>query len=209
MNQESVPSSIGGTIPKEGSLVRARNNPTHKQLLRRLRRKPESDRDPRYEMDAYWALRFKGYPHSYAKRAFRDQPPKVTYSVAVEDSDNEYGCDPDDILFPPGTEFKNVEVEVRPDLQQSIVEALQSREKEYTVWDQNIRGFGLRVRASGHKSYVLYYRDINTGMLRKSTIGTASEMNLDEARWKAKEILQGIANEQERLNDPHQWSDDF
>ena len=55
--------------------MKARKNPTDEQLMRRLNRPPESDRDPRFKNDSYWVLRKQGHPHSYAKRVFRDQPP--------------------------------------------------------------------------------------------------------------------------------------
>jgi Arm DNA-binding domain len=38
------------------------------------------------------------------------------------------------------------------------VEALQSSCNEFTVWDNAVTGFGVRVRATGAKSYVVVYR---------------------------------------------------
>src|SRR3546814_3633259 len=57
--------------------MKARKNPTNEQLLRRLRRPLDSDRDPRIKNDAYYALRHQGHPHASAIRAFRDQPPVI------------------------------------------------------------------------------------------------------------------------------------
>ena len=39
-------------------------------------------------------------------------------------------------------------------LTDAAVERLRPRETEYTVWDTGIAGFGVRVRSSGHRSYV-------------------------------------------------------
>lgn len=39
-----------------------------------------------------------------------------------------------------------------------VVDAAQVREKDYVIWDEELLGFGLRVFASGKRSYV-----INTG----------------------------------------------
>lgn len=39
-----------------------------------------------------------------------------------------------------------------------VVDAAQVREKDYVIWDEELLGFGLRVFASGKRSYI-----INTG----------------------------------------------
>jgi hypothetical protein len=71
---------------------------------------------------------------------------------------------------------------------------LTPREIEYTVWDHEIHGFGVRVRRTGYKSFVLFYRARPKGRLRKITLDTAI-FSLDQARELAKEFLQ----EQSRL----------
>ena len=38
------------------------------------------------------------------------------------------------------------------------VDALQSTGNEFTAWDDNVSGFGVRVRPTGAKSYVVVYR---------------------------------------------------
>ncbi len=128
--------------------MKARKNPTDEQLMRRLRRPPESDRDPRYKNDPYWALRKQGYPDSYAKRAFRDQPPifhERTVSIGADE------CDPEDLLFPVGSTWTEPEVAMRPPLSAETIAALEPRGAEYTVWDHEVRRFGVRVRPTGHK----------------------------------------------------------
>jgi hypothetical protein len=164
--------------------MRARNNPTLQQTLRRIRRHPSSEHDPRYEKDAYWALRLKGYPHSYAKRALRDEPPKVTECEVGAD------CTSEDILVSPGTKFKNVEVPfIRPVLTAESLSCLASRQSEYTVWDGKISGFGLRIRPSGHKTFILLYRVRGQKKLQKITIGRAESIEFDTARGMAQEFL--------------------
>ena len=51
---------------------------------------------------------------------------------------------------------------------------------EYMVWDTRIAGFGIRVRPSGHKSYV-YHRHAE-GQSRKLTLGPVALGSVDEAR---------------------------
>ena len=52
--------------------------------------------------------------------------------------------------------------------------------REYTVWDTRLAGLGVRVRPSGHRSYV-YCRKGEDGT-RRITLGTAALMGVKEAR---------------------------
>src|SRR3546814_15832346 len=79
--------------------MKARKNPTNEQLLRRLRRPLDSDRDPRIKNDAYYALRHQGHPHAPAIRAFRDQQPLLPQRPASA-ALVEYVCTPAEHLFP-------------------------------------------------------------------------------------------------------------
>ena len=38
------------------------------------------------------------------------------------------------------------------------VDALYAKGSEFTVWDETVTGFGVRVRPTGAKSYVVMYR---------------------------------------------------
>ncbi|CAN5278642.1 hypothetical protein BH10PSE14_BH10PSE14_18870 [soil metagenome] len=163
--------------------VKARKNPTDHQLMRRLRRPPESDRDPRVKNDAYWALRFQGYPHSYAKRAVRDQQPTFQERTVSIDAGE---CDPEHLLFPPGSTWVEPRVAMRPVLSEETIEALEPRQSEYTVWDHVVPGFGVRVRIKGHKSFIVYRRVPNTGRLQKHTLGKITELSLEQARQAAR-----------------------
>jgi integrase len=60
-----------------------------------------------------------------------------------------------------------------------------------TYWDETLKGFGLCVRPSGKKTFLLKYR-IGRGRraaVRKQTIGTTSVITTERARLKAKEFL--------------------
>lgn len=188
--------------------VKARKTPTNEQLARRMRRRPESSRDPRVKNDAYWALRFQGYPHSYAKRALRDQPP-VTHRRTASGDLGEYACGSDEILFPVGSTWSEIEVAVRPDLSEKAILELKPRASEYTVWDNQVPGFGVRVRASGHMTYIVNYRIRHQTTLHKHTIGRTAEFALEQARSVARRFRQEarMGNDpakrmQERANRP-------
>ena len=49
------------------------------------------------------------------------------------------------------------------------VDALTAREREYMLWDHDIKGFGVRVHPSGRKVYLVKYR--HHGRVVKRTIG--------------------------------------
>jgi len=57
--------------------------------------------------------------------------------------------------------------------------------KDVTYWDEDLKGFGLRVQPKGAKSYILMYRT-REGRLRKLTIAKVGKLAPDEARSEAK-----------------------
>ena len=71
------------------------------------------------------------------------------------------------------------------------------RGAEVALWDQEVRGFGIRARVGGAKTYILHYR-AGTGRgapLRKLTIGKhGSPWTPDMARTEAKRLLGLIAS---------------
>ena len=56
-----------------------------------------------------------------------------------------------------------------------------------TFFDPELRGFGLRLRASGRQSWICHFE--RNGKQEKLTIGNAKVLTADEARHKAREIL--------------------
>ena len=67
------------------------------------------------------------------------------------------------------------------------VDALIAREREYMVWDCDIKGFGVRVHPSGRKVYVVKYRQ--GGRVTKKTIGPHGAIPPAAARGRAAEII--------------------
>lgn len=169
--------------------MKARKNPTDEQLRRRLRRPPELPHDPRLKIDPYWVLRNQKHPHDYAKRAFRDQPPLVR-QITIVDIDDEYTRGMDEEFFPVGSTYTTIEVEVRPELSEDTLRDLKPRHKEYTVFDSEVMSFGVRVRPSGYKSYIVYFRGCQESKRRRRTIGRVGKYSLDEARGIARDMRQ-------------------
>src|SRR6266536_526921 len=67
---------------------------------------------------------------------------------------------------------------------------------EFTVWDNDLTGFGLRIRPSGAKSYVVVYRagTGRTAPVRKVTLGAVGKLTPDEARGLARKVLGSVAH---------------
>jgi len=66
----------------------------------------------------------------------------------------------------------------------------------YQIWDSEVTGFGLRVEASGRKSFVIRYRAEGGGRNaphRLVTIGSYGVMTPDQARAEAKKLLGAVA----------------
>jgi hypothetical protein len=77
-----------------------------------------------------------------------------------------------------------------------VVDGLKVEPSEYAVWDAQLSGFGIRVRPTGAKSYVVLYR-AGTGRgapQRRFTIGAVGKITPDRARKRAKGILGAVAH---------------
>ncbi len=68
----------------------------------------------------------------------------------------------------------------RQRLTDANVRKLAPAAREYTVWDTRHAGLGVRVRPSGHRSFV--YRRKGEGDARRITLGPATLTSIDEAR---------------------------
>ena len=76
-------------------------------------------------------------------------------------------------------------------LTKRIVDAAESRDKDYVIWDDDLPGFGLRVFVSGKRSYVIQYR--SAGRSRRYTIGLHGVWTPETARQEAKVQLGRVA----------------
>ena len=70
------------------------------------------------------------------------------------------------------------------------VDSLKAAKSDYVRWDGDLKGFGVRVRPSGAKSFVAVYRTGGRNTpLRKITIGTFGKLTVEQARVAAARIL--------------------
>src|SRR6516162_4121587 len=82
------------------------------------------------------------------------------------------------------------------------VDALQSTGREFTAWDDTVSGFGVRVRPTGAKSYVVVYRaGAGRGApVRRYTIAAVGKITPERARARAKVILGAVADGHDPAN---------
>lgn len=83
----------------------------------------------------------------------------------------------------------------RQTLTKTVVDGLRPRASEYTAWDEKLPGFGIRVRPSGAKAFIIVYRagTGRTAPSRRFTIAAVGKMAPDQARNQAKILLGSIA----------------
>jgi integrase len=77
-----------------------------------------------------------------------------------------------------------------------VVDGLKAQEREYAIWDAQMPGFGVRVRPTGAKSYVVVYR-AGSGRgapVRRYTIAGVGKIAPESARKRAKAILGQVAH---------------
>lgn len=81
-----------------------------------------------------------------------------------------------------------------PKLSKRLVDAARKAAGDVFIWDDEIPGFGLRVKPSGAKSFIVQYRNAN-GRSRRLTVGRYGILTVEEGRKEAKlalaEVLKG------------------
>ena len=77
-------------------------------------------------------------------------------------------------------------------LTKKIIRELTSAGKDMFVWDESLPGFGLRVKPSGVKTYVVQYRN-RFGRSKRLSLGRVGELTLDQARKEAGKLRGDVA----------------
>ena len=79
-----------------------------------------------------------------------------------------------------------------PKITKRLVDVTEPQATNQLIWDDELKGFCLRVHTTGSKSYLLRYRV--RGTQKQITIGHHGPMTPDEARRKAIKLLSEIKN---------------
>ena len=76
-------------------------------------------------------------------------------------------------------------------IMKTTVDAAKPEATRYTVWDDKLKGFGLRVTPGGVKTYVARYRTRGgrAGQLQQVTVGRHGKLTPDQARADADKII--------------------
>ena len=75
-------------------------------------------------------------------------------------------------------------------LTQASIARLPSDKADAVYYDDELDGFGVRIRAGGSRNYVVRYR--LGGLERRHTIGSVSVLSVEEARRKARKVLVAV-----------------
>jgi len=88
-----------------------------------------------------------------------------------------------------------------PKLTKRTVDALKPRPgRDLVVFDSELSGFGVRVKPSGRRSYLVQYRNAG-GRSRRVTIAGHGRMTAEEARAEAKQLLAAAERGQDPAED--------
>jgi integrase len=76
-------------------------------------------------------------------------------------------------------------------LTKRAIDATKSDGTDRVLWDHELRGFGLRVKPGGLKSFVIQFRN-RQGVSRRLTVGQSCRLTPDEARREARRLLSDV-----------------
>lgn len=89
-----------------------------------------------------------------------------------------------------------------PKLTKTVVEGLVPGAKDRITWDADLPGFGVRVKPSGRRSYLVQYRN-RQQRSRRLTVGLHGRITADQARREARALLARVELGEDPAADRH------
>lgn len=87
-----------------------------------------------------------------------------------------------------------------PKLTKSVVDKFEPRERQYTVWCSELKGFGIFVLPSGTRTYFVDYRNANN-VRRRMKLGRHGAVTAEQARTLAIQALAEVSKGNDPLED--------
>ncbi|MEP7348411.1 MAG: Arm DNA-binding domain-containing protein [Sphingorhabdus sp.] len=78
-------------------------------------------------------------------------------------------------------------------LTKRIIDSAQAGSRDSFLWDSEVRGFGVRLKASGTRTFIIQYRNVE-GRTRRCVIGQYGVLTVEQARDHAKKKLASVIN---------------
>src|SRR5215210_4654502 len=90
----------------------------------------------------------------------------------------------------------------RQKLSKTAVEAITPGKEDIVIWDAALPGFGVRVKPTGIRSYIVQYRNRETGASKRMTIGQHGPLlTFDQAKRQARALLTDAMRGQDPVAD--------
>jgi hypothetical protein len=87
-----------------------------------------------------------------------------------------------------------------PKLTKRFIDAVVAGSGEQFIWDDELPSFGIRIKPSGVRSYLIQYRNSH-GRSRRLTLGQHGVLTADEARKIARQHLADVARGKDPIED--------
>ena len=87
-------------------------------------------------------------------------------------------------------------------LTKTIVESLEPSPQEQVIWDESLPGFGVWIKPTGVRSYIVQYRNRHTGASKRMTIGQHGPLlTFEQAKRQARALLADAARGQDPVEE--------